>query len=229
MLTTKVLVRKILLICLVLMASAVLYAGPVNPISYSMPNGDTGSYDYRDNSYPGCPCPTGAALSGGLGKLTDGVITTTSWNQPPNSSPGPERYVGWTIDPVITFFFGGTVNIDTIGLHVDNSFGAGGVSLPKNFHVVMGATTVDFPIADDTVNSAPRWYTFTGLNLSGSSLQLTVNRRNRWAMMDEVTFAGPGAAVPEPGSILLTGLGAACLILLRRLLTRDIKMPVHNC
>src|SRR5690348_15013244 len=124
-----------------------VWSAQVNPISYSMPNGEIGLYDFRDNnSYPGCPCATGAPLSGGLGKLTDGVITTTSWDQAPNSSPGPEAYVGWTIDPTITFFFSGTVNLNTLMFHVDNSLGRGSVSLPSNFHVVMGATTLDFPV-----------------------------------------------------------------------------------
>ena len=70
-------------------AAVCLFAGvPVSATqltvsSYSMNNGATGGFDYHDFTY--LPCPgnncniTGAYLSGGTGKLTDGVSPSLNW------------------------------------------------------------------------------------------------------------------------------------------------------
>ena len=63
------------------------HAVPIVPTSYEMPNGTTGTYSYWDDSYDG----TGnnqlnfAALAGGTGDLTDGVIAVDNWfvEEPP--------------------------------------------------------------------------------------------------------------------------------------------------
>ena len=49
--------------------------------SYSMPNGNTGSYTYWDDTYSGSGDVTvsNSALSGGTGDLTDGVIAGDNW------------------------------------------------------------------------------------------------------------------------------------------------------
>ena len=46
------------------------------PDSYDMLNGNTGSYQYWDDTYTGTGCLTcdGDALAGGKGDLTDGII-----------------------------------------------------------------------------------------------------------------------------------------------------------
>ena len=79
-------------------------AAALQPDSYSMPNGYSGSYNYWDEIYSGSGCRTcdGAFLSGGTGELTDGVIATDNWfvvEAPAGNGP----YVGWPIDPTITF------------------------------------------------------------------------------------------------------------------------------
>jgi hypothetical protein len=80
----------------------------------------------------------------------------------------------------------------------------------------MGATTLDFPVADDAVNGAPRGFTYNG-NLTGSSLALTITRRNAWVMMDEAQFFNNvSTGVPEPVTSTLIGLGLVGLAILRR-------------
>ncbi|WP_156797016.1 hypothetical protein [Nitrosomonas sp. Is79A3] len=56
------------------------YAG-LMPDSYSMLNGNTGSYNYWDETYTGSGCVTcdNAALTGGRGDLTDGIVATDNW------------------------------------------------------------------------------------------------------------------------------------------------------
>ena len=76
-------------------------AGPVkaafvSPVTYDMRNGDTGSYNYWDKNYTGSGSTTtdSALLTGGLGDLTDGIVTTLNWYaaEPPTGGDGP--YVG---------------------------------------------------------------------------------------------------------------------------------------
>lgn len=72
------------------------YATEIPVASYSMNNGAAGSYDYRDFTYVPCNgvCDvTNAPLSGGAGKLTDGVLPSTDWNQEGYMT----QWVGWDI------------------------------------------------------------------------------------------------------------------------------------
>ena len=80
----------------------------------------------------------GAPLSGGLGDLTDGVIATDNWvvTEPPAGN-GP--YVGWTIDPVITFNFAPGTTVNAMTIYVDDANGNGGVSTPGGVRINGGA------------------------------------------------------------------------------------------
>jgi hypothetical protein len=72
------------------------YAANIPVSSYSMNNGAAGSYDYRDFDYVPCNgvCDvTNAPLSGGTGKLTDGVLPSTNWNEEGYLT----QWVGWDI------------------------------------------------------------------------------------------------------------------------------------
>ncbi len=57
-------------------------ATEVEPASYDMPNGDTGSFNYWDDSYTGAGAKTtnNAPLTGGLGDLTDDYIEPLIWS-----------------------------------------------------------------------------------------------------------------------------------------------------
>ena len=190
----------------------------ITPISYDMENGGGGLFKYWDKKYNG----TGntsldyAPLSGGVGDLTDGIIPTQNWNVVENAE-GTGPYVGWeNRNPVITFNFAGTVKLNSVTVHVDDSNGNGGVSVPQSILLSMGSSNYNSGTLTDPPSAAPTSYTFSGLNFSGSSLQLTLNRRTAWVFASEVTFDGELLGVqpvPEPTSTLgflaLGTIGAA--------------------
>ena len=76
--------KKRLMLSLFVMLSAVMgsaHAGLISVDSYSMLNGSRGSFTYFDDNYTGTGNTQGinAPLSGGVGKLTDGVIANQIW------------------------------------------------------------------------------------------------------------------------------------------------------
>jgi hypothetical protein len=195
------------------------WAVAVTPLSYDLPNGDGqahgGSFNYWDKAYTGSGDPTAdrAALSGGHGDLTDGVIATQNWfNVENNEGTGP--YVGWRdLDPTIVFHFGESLRFSSITLHADDADGAGGVFAPGG--ITVGGTTYTFA---DPAGSAPNTFTIGGLDLIGSDLQVTVHRRfdSAWTFVSEVTFTA--SPVPEPGTLALAVGGIGVLAGRRHLL-----------
>lgn len=185
----------------------------INPISYSMLNGESGSFNYWDEIYSGSGNKTAnlAPLSGGLGDLTDGIIANNNWyplEQPAGNGP----YVGWSsINPQITFYFGTDVIINQLTIYVDDSNNWGGVMVPGSANISMGGANVNFSITDPST-SHPIAVTFSGLNLTGTYLDLTLNRRYgyKWIMLSEVTFEG--SVIPEPSTFLMLGAGLLGLI-----------------
>jgi len=190
------------------------WGAPVMPQSYEMINGGTGTYTYWDDSYTGSGNQnvSYSYLSGGLGDLTDGVIATQNWN----ATPG--LYVGWDHGntPVIRFHFSTAVTLNAINAYVDDANGSGGVSLPGSVRIQMGSYDNTFAVSELT-GSAPKLLQFTGLNLSGTTLDLTLIRKNSWVMASEITF--DGVAVPIPGAVWLMGSGLLGLVGWRRFRT----------
>ncbi|MDB9388463.1 PEP-CTERM sorting domain-containing protein [Microcystis aeruginosa CS-583] len=99
---------------------------------------------------------------------------------------------------------------------MDDANGFGAVSVPQSILLSMGGSDYNSGSLTDPPTAAPTSYTFSGLNFSGSSLQLTLNRRTAWVFASEVTFDGELLGVqpvPEPTSTLsllaLGTLGAA--------------------
>jgi hypothetical protein len=193
--------------CLVLSIAA--SAAQLTVASYAMNNGAMGGYDYTDFTYLPCPgnsCDTtNAYLSGGTGKLTDGVSPSLSWDQYGLLTP----WVGWDrnqgqLNPTVTFNFGGPVTVNSVTVWLDNSIGNGSVFLPDGFSV----NGTYFAIAPDYINPAPRGYTLSGLNISGSSVDVQFFQSSlgyQWVMVGEVTFNG--TPTPEPTTMALTGGG----------------------
>lgn len=209
-------------------AAVVALAAPASaaiiaPTSYDMPNGDGqasgGSFNYWDKAYSGsgATMTDGAALSGGLGDLTDGVVAPDIWLNVENGA-GTGPYVGWydpvTHNPVVTFHFGGSPNITGINIHLDNSF-VGGVFAP-------GAILVD---GVSQVFTAPTvgtigWVNLTGLNLFGSSHTIEFDQSPNlrgWTFVSEIQFNG-GSGAPEPAAwaLMIMGFGTAGAMLRRR-------------
>ena len=202
--------KKIDVALLLLLSTATLHAATIISDSYSMPNGNTGKWIYHDSTYLPCvanACNTSlATLSGGSGKLTDGITTPDDWNgsgQPFNTSV---PWVGWyQIDPTITFYFTGSPSISRVGLYFDNTPGNGDVRMPDT--VDIGG--VNYNIIPDW-QWGPRWVYFNIPTASVNSLDITLHRDNgNWMMLGEVSFDSGinGGAVPEPGTVGLLTLG----------------------
>jgi len=191
--------------------------GSVIPVvSYSMNNGGTGSFDYRDTSYLPCPAnncsTTGAALSGGTGKLTDGVQPTVDWSVGP-----PEGWVGWSeselngTNPMVNFILSGTPIINSIVVWFDNTLGGGGVGAPASISV-NGTSFTGIPQSV----AGPQAFTISGLNITSNNIAVQFFQgSNPWVMIGEVTFNSAASAVPEPVSPLLMLIGLTALLLLR--------------
>jgi hypothetical protein len=198
------------------LASASAVAGTLSVSSYSMFNGGTGLYDYRDFTYLPCAgvCDvTGAQLSGGTGKLTDGVLPADSWYQYGYLTPWVAWYSSYPneTNPTVTFYFDSTVTVDSVTVWVDNSL-LYDVSLPSAFSV----DGIVFPIAYDATNPAPRAYTLSGLNITGDSVDVQFFQGSQpWLAVGEVSFDG-SLTVPEPATWALMAGGLALALLRRR-------------
>jgi len=206
-----------------LAASSVAAASPLAPTSYDMPNGSGqahgGQFNYWDKNYSGSgnTALDNAALSGGLGDLTDGAVTTLNWFSTENPA-GTGPYVGWrpsTMDVPLTvvFHFAQAVDIDHIAIHTDDSGGAGGVDAPASVRVVAGAVDLLFPVVDPSPDTAPFFINLNNVGVSAvTSVALTFNAKNEWVFLDEISFDGAVSAVPVPGAVVLL---ASALPLLR--------------
>jgi len=183
------------------------------PDAYSMLNGNSGSFNYWDQIYNGAGCVTcdNAPLSGGTGDLTDGVIAANNWfidEAPPGNGP----YVGWALDPTITFHWNSSVNVNAVTFHFDDSDGAGGVSAPGSV-IVNGS----FYAIAEPAGPAPFSFTASGVGFSGTDLVVSIQRKNSWVFLSEVTFdIAPAIPEPETYALMLAGLGVVAMVARRR-------------
>ena len=194
--------------------SLLMQAAVINSTSYSMPNGNTSSYSYWDESYTGSgnSSANGSALSGGLGDLTDGVAADNNWfvtEAPPGAGP----YVGWNnVNPIITFYFGGVINFSRVRIHFDDSQN-GGVTAPSSV-TINGS---NFGVTDPA-GVAPFWADFDVSGLASTDqLSFQLNRNTEWVFASEFEFEDDSlSAVPEPATMFLMGGSLSALALLRR-------------
>jgi hypothetical protein len=171
--------------------------------------------NYWDLNYTGSGATNvdAAPLSGGVGDLTDGVVAPDNWDVVENPA-GTGPYVGWrnvvTPNPLVTFRFAAPVILDSITAHVDDANSWGGVSPPASVDIgPEGGPYVNFP-TPDPAGEAPLSYTFAGLGLTGSAVDVRFNHLNEWVFVSEVTFEGP--VVPEPSAVTLSLLSIAAAL-----------------
>lgn len=190
------------------LASAAQGGNAVFPASYDMPNGETGTFTYWDDSYNGSGNTTvsGDPLSGGLGDLTDGVIASDNWfNQ-------PSLYVGWnTITPTITFRFAQAYTFDYLLLYVDDSNGNGGVSTPGSVDLLVNGSVSTFQLGESD-GGAPVFYSIP-VSATTDTIAITLyDGEAQWVFLSEVTFF----AVPGPGAAGLLAAGGLMVVRRRR-------------
>ncbi len=181
------------------------FATPLAVSSYNMLNGNSGSWHYLDYAYPSANAGVdNGALSGGTGILTDGIAATQSWNYSPNPvGTFQGEFVGWLLDPSITFFFSQAVTLSHVRVNFDISYG-GGVGAP-------GSTTINGVQYTTAVpgGTSPFWedYDLTGMP-SASSATMDFTRTQSWMMISEVQFSGAATTTaPEPASLSLLATG----------------------
>lgn len=200
--------KKLSLLACLCAGAPLVSAATLSAVSYDMNNGNGvasgGSFNYWDAGYTGSGNTTldNASLAGGLGDLADGVVSTDNWINVENAA-GTGPYVGWRssflADPSVQFHFAGTVSIDTISIHADDSAGLGGVSLPTAVSFEWQGGSLQRTVSDpDPSSSSPSWLVFGNLGINGvSSVRVHLGYGNAWVFVDEISFAG---AVPEPGT-----------------------------
>ncbi|MEZ5351156.1 MAG: PEP-CTERM sorting domain-containing protein [Bryobacteraceae bacterium] len=217
-------------LALTMAMAAAASAAMVHPDSYSLFNGGIsdiafGDINFVDETYTGGtgdPLINYDLLEGGLGDLTDGIVSPDSWNV--SSLP----WVGWSdefdingANPTISFFFGQVHVFQMLRIHVDDTDGLMNAETPGTVEVSDGLLNLIFAIPDG--GSGPQWFDLDITGLGGDALSLTLNQRAgyHWVFLDEVEFQADGAndPVPEPGTWSLVGIvlaGAGLMLRARR-------------
>lgn len=186
------------------------------------------SYDMRNGVSPNCRCrhywdrkyngtgdttTDGSFLSGGLGDLTDGIVTEDHWNIAEEldldvdlleDTDGIGPYVGWRAfglndaennipEPEITFHFAQSVNFSKVSVHYEDH--PSDVFAPSTMTVTINDVTLPehFPVRN---GGRPKWTDIDLAGYSGNSLLLKLVTTGPWTLIDEVKFFDANAADP---------------------------------
>ena len=204
------------------LSSTAAFADLVTVSSYDMNNGNgatqfttpTGAQNYFDWTYtqtgqgspaanasqngsnqlvPNNAAPKDAPLTGGTGKLTDGVIATQVYSVVSSGTPTisngalagqPTQYVGWKYqDPNITFHLAAGQNVGSIELYVAANNPASGnlnglVAAPGKVELTINGQPVAVTVALSALNAFTSLLTLSGFGSidSASIFGLTLDR-----------------------------------------------------
>jgi hypothetical protein len=192
-------------------------AATVMPCNYEMLNGEStssGRDHFWDTIYNGLGDPMAdlSLLSGGMGKLTDGVIGAANW------FVDAEPYVGWRrVDPTIRFRFNGKVTVDTVTLYVDDSNGklpgdeptefSGGVFPPSAVVLMQGTKSLTFDNFATNPAHTPLTLDLPTGGWAGNLIDVKLVRAGPppglgyqpWVFLSEALFTRSGAPpIPTP-------------------------------
>ncbi|MDM7860443.1 hypothetical protein QTP81_07530 [Alteromonas sp. ASW11-36] len=202
--------KVVLFLCIsgLLSLANVAHAALISVNAYSMVNGNTGSYTYHDDDYSGSgnPLLNGSFLSGGTGKLTDGVIANDLWCNTESTgvcgtigSDINGLYVGWLYTaPTITFSFDPGTRIDRVVIYADDSefnratnavqpgaFGFGGVAAPAAAEIFELGQTFNL---GNVANGGPNRYVIDFNAIMTSALTLRLTGLSPWIFVSEIQF-----------------------------------------
>jgi hypothetical protein len=201
---------------------AFVFAGPatqaqdlLHPSRYDMPNGHWGAYTYYDGSYSGSGNRNerGAPLSGGVGDLTDGIVSTKwEWGSQTDSNP----WVGWdSFSPTIEYTFPSEVGIETIRLHTL-------ANRQARIHIwdaidisIDGGAAVRFAFNDAAyADHALHWLELPIHRRATNVEMALIPLAGKWGFLSETEFV----AIPEPSSLALVAmLGVSLVPCVRRM------------
>jgi len=189
-----------------LVIAPALFAAQIPITSYVAPAGDTGSFFYQD--------------TGGI-ELTNGLYGVIPFANQAQADP----WVGWATgshtNPLLTFNFGGPVNIGRVDLDLARWQSPAGIFLPSSINIggtVFNLTGTELP--DNSRGTLSFNVNFVGV----SSLNVQLFHGGSWLFLDEAQFFTPAVTggVPEPSSILLSGLGVCALAVISLRMRRSI-------
>lgn len=185
-------------------ASAPEISVNVEPVSYDMLNGQSGSFLYHDEIYDGTGDNTvnGAALSGGLGQLTDGEVGADEYATNLGNGAAYE-WVGWSsIQPEITFDFGEVVELSGTSIHANNSLDVGlwgNVDISFSDDGVSFSDAVSYTTSVDQRADATARFIDVPFNRSAQYVRMNFADGNQqWIFLSEIDFYGPGTNEPGP-------------------------------
>ncbi|MFM7075649.1 MAG: ELWxxDGT repeat protein [Planctomycetaceae bacterium] len=187
----------------------------LRPVAYSMPQGDSGSFQYWDDGYSGSGGQGDSApLSGGLGQLTDGIVGADDWAADLGNGNARE-WVGWVEkNPDIIFDLGVMRRVTGVRVHA-NSAGYGGVGLFAAVTVSYSDDGVTWSAASRHVTSAAeradtraRFHEVGGEGV-GRFARVSIERDAPWIFVSEIEFTATPAVVWDGGAGTRAFLDAA--------------------
>ena len=197
------------------------HALPITVQSYSMLDGPALFGAYNDNLYNGTN--VNGFLSGGVGDLTDGVLTASVGAGYGAWAP----YVLWQISPIITFDLGGLYDVSNLTSYF-KYYPQAGVYIPGSIGLRISNDRINFTTIQSRIfspaelvpggNDANGIYQLLPSTVTARYIELTLSNPNAfWLALSEVTFNGtpgsfnPAVAVSEPETyaIMMAGL---CLL-----------------